>query len=323
MTDNPWSPTGKPVAPLNAPLRRATSRPPIRAGTTDGAHGQGRGPMAGSSRLTTECTSRRRAIWSVVAFGLTIAALALAFSLLALPWSDLPWWKIFRRCVSIASAVSLWWWIRIVERRSFRSYGFSSPRAGKRQLLFGLSVGIMVLGLMLVVGLATGVCQVAVTSDQVRLWRTVLGFIPVAGLVSVLEELVFRGFILQHLLPSSKLLAVLGSSTLYALVHLKTTAFGLATWLELGGLLLLGVVLVLSYLLTNQLYLAVGLHAALAYGARVNKLLIELPDSSMVWLVGTSRIVNGLAGWVALLGIGGIVLWWARSQQGGARDGNV
>jgi membrane protease YdiL (CAAX protease family) len=239
-----------------------------------------------------------------------------------MPWLDLSWWTIFRRCVSIGAAVSLWLCARL-ERRSLRSYGLADPRAGKRDLLFGLLLGIGMLGLMLVVGLVSGACRIDVTPDRLKLWRTVIGFLPAAALVGVLEELVFRGVILQHLLVFSKPVAVVASSALYAVVHLKTATLTLATWLELGGLFLLGSVLALSYLVTHQLYLAIGLHGVLAYGARINKLVIDIPETSLSWLVGTSRLVNGLVGWLVLLGIGGVIVRWARSsQRGGAPYGN-
>lgn len=260
-----------------------------------------------------------RAVWAVLRFGLLVVLLTFACSLAVLPWVELPWWKVARRCVSIAAALGLWMCIKRFERRSFRSYGFSTTREGKRQLAFGLCLGVGALMTLFVIGLLTGACRLDITPDRARLWRTVLGFIPAAALVGVLEELVFRGFILQQLLACSKALAIVASSALYALVHLKTTVFGHAIWLELGGLFLLGGVLAMSVLLTHQLSLAIGLHAALAYGARVNKLLVTFPDASITWLTGTSRLVNGLAGWAALLGIGGLIMWWVRSSQGGAR----
>jgi membrane protease YdiL (CAAX protease family) len=137
---------------------------------------------------------------------------------------------------------------------------------------------------------------------------------PAAGLISVLEELVFRGFILQHLLACSRSIAVTASSVLYALVHLKSPTVSVASGLELGGLCLLGAVLALSVLRTRRLYLAIGLHATLAYGARVNKLLIAFPDPALSWLVGTNRLVNGLMSWIALLGMGAVVWWWTRCR---------
>ena len=278
------------------------------------------------SRTIVPNSSRRplAALWSVVRFGLCVLLISLTMSLLAAPWFELSWWHVIRRCVSIAAALSLWISIRTFERRSVRSYGFSRFGEGKRQLFFGVVLGLGMLALMLGIGLVSGTCRIDVTPDRLKLWRTVLGFIPAVALVSILEELVFRGFLLQHLLAYSRPLAVFASSALYAIVHLKETAFTAGTWLELGGLLLLGVILAISYLLTQQLYLSIGLHAALAYGARINKLLIEFSDSSLSWLVGTSRLVNGLAGWVALLGIGAVVMWWARaSREGGVPHGNA
>jgi len=110
--------------------------------------------------------------------------------------------------------------------------------------------------------------------------------------------------------PTSTPLAVTVSSTLYAVVHLKTPEWTFLTALELGGLFLLGCLLAFCYLRTQQLYLAIGLHASLAYGARLNKLLIEFSDPSMAWLVGTSRLINGVASWIALLVIGAAIAWW-------------
>ena len=245
--------------------------------------------------------------WSIVRFGALVFLISGILSLIALPWVKLPWWRIFRRCVSVASVTSLWICIRKVEGRSFRSYGLSRRQGGSRQLVFGLLLGLGALGLMLGLGLITGQCRIALTPNHAKLYTVALGFLPGAVLVSLVEELVFRGFILQQLLSSSRGTAVVVSSALYSLVHLKEPTFDLGTAMQLAGLFLLGAVLSLAYLRTHQLYLSMGLHAALAYGARVNKLVIEFTNSSLSWLVGTSRLVNGFAGWAALLGIGGIV----------------
>jgi membrane protease YdiL (CAAX protease family) len=254
---------------------------------------------------------------AVAAYGTCVFLLSLLFSAAASPFVEWPFWTVFRRCVSIAAALCLWLFIRKLERRSFRSYGFAASKAGKRQFRFGVLLGIGALGLLFGAWLALGVCRVNVATDSFKLWRTLVGFLPAAIVVGVLEEMVFRGFILQHLLACSKALAVIASSALYAVVHLKAPALSLAVWLELGGLFLFGGVLALSFLLTHQLYLAVGLHAVLAYGARVNKLLIEFTDPSLSWLVGTSRLVNGVASWIVLLLMVGIIVWWVRASQGG------
>ena len=280
----------------------------------------GQAPDNQADRSSRRAITSRSAWWAVLRFGVFVCLISGILSLVALPWVKLSWWRIFRRCVSIASVISLWLCIRKFERRSFASYGLSRHQGGGRQLLFGLLLGLGALGLMLGIGLATGLCRIALTPDRVKLYVVVLGFIPAVALVSILEELVFRGFILQQLLSQSRLVAVFASSTLYSLVHLKEPMFDVSTVLQLGGLFLLGVVLCLGYLQTGQLYLSMGLHAALAYGGRVNKLLIEFTDLSLSWLAGTSRLVNGLAGWVMLLGIGGVIFWGGRLSNQGGRD---
>lgn len=184
----------------------------------------------------------------------------------------------------------------------------------------GLKIGGAALAAMLALGLVTGACRIMITDDQARLWRTLLLFLPGAVLVSLLEEMVFRGYLLQRLLACSTLTGIVVSSVLYAFVHLKSPEWTPQTWMELGGLFLLGTVLAVSYLRTGQLYLAMGLHAALAYGARINKLLIEFSDATQSWLTGTSRLVNGLAGWAILGVIGGIMWWWTRRVRGGIRN---
>lgn len=169
----------------------------------------------------------------------------------------------------------------------------------------------MGLGLVVVLGagyLVTGVCELAIHPDRWRLWRTVLGFVPAAGVIAVLEELVFRGYLFQQLLACSKGLAVVGTSAAYALVHVKSSLTWPGSVLELGGLFLLGVVLALSVVRTGQLSLAIGLHAALAYCARTNKLLLAFPDASLQWLVGTNRLVNGVIAWLALIVIGIVMM---------------
>ena len=265
----------------------------------------------------------RSAWWSIIRFGIFVILISGILSVAALPLVNLSWWKIFRRCVSIASVISLWICIRGFERRSFQSYGLSHHQGGGRQLLFGLLLGLGALALMLGIGLATGLCRIALSPDRLKLYTVVLGFLPAAVLVSIVEELVFRGFILQQLLASSRTVAVIASSALYSVVHLKEPMFDLGTALQLGGLFLLGAVLSLAYLRTGQLYLSMGLHAALAYGARVNKLVIGFTDLSPSWLVGTSRLINGLASWVMLLGIGGVIVWWSRVSNEGGQNGHA
>jgi len=251
----------------------------------------------------------------VFGFGAVVLVLALGGAFLASPWVDASVWKIFRRCVSISAAVTAWLFIIRFKGLTFRDYGLVSFMQGKSQFLFGAGLGLASLAVLLMAGQASGASHIAIHPDSAKLWRTLIGFIPAACLVAVLEELVFRGLILRELLPSSRLLAVTVSSALYAGVHLRDPGMTAYTWLELAGLFLLGAVLAVSCLNTGSLWTAIGLHAVLAYGARVNKLVLAIPESSWWWLTGTSRLVNGVAAWGLILLSGWII--WRRSRKHG------
>lgn len=255
------------------------------------------------------------ALWSVIRFGVCTAIISVLLSLLITPFIGLSWLQVVRRCVSVAATVSLLICIHKLEGKSLQAYGLKRFGAGKGHLAVGLLFGLVGLGIMLSIGLLTGSCSIDVYPDSLRVWRTVLGFVPAAILVSVLEELVFRGFLLQQLLGISRHFALIASSALYAAVHLKQRSLSFESWMELTGLFLLGAVLAWSYFTTGQLWLGIGLHASLAYGARVNKLLVAFSDSSKWWLVGTSRLVNGLSAWVALLIVGFLVWLWVKWTQ--------
>jgi putative exosortase-associated protein (TIGR04073 family) len=257
-------------------------------------------------------TPSRTAGWrAVFAFGASILLIGSLLTLVALPWVDLPAWKIFRRCASIAAVLSLWLAVTRGERRSLASYGLADWGAGKRQLLAGLVLGAAGFSAMLAAGFASGTWALKALPDT-RLPLIAATFIPAAVLIGVLEEYVFRGYILRQLWPSSPAAAVLVSSAAYALVHIKSPTWTLLSALELAGLFLFGLVLAYACLRTGQLYLAIGLHAALAYGVRLNKLWIEFPDASLAWLVGTSRVINGVISWAGLLVMAAVIAWWTR-----------
>ncbi len=258
----------------------------------------------------------------LVQFTLSTVVLSLVMAAIAHPFVHLGLWKVFRRCVSISAAMSLLVITTRVERRSIRSYGLLASEVGLRQLRVGVLVGLLSLAGMFAFSFAARLCHIELEADRLRLWRTLIGFVPLAFVIGLLEELVFRGLILQQLLRYSRWLGVVGSSVAYALVHLRTPTMNLLTGLELGGLFLLGVVLSFSYLKTQQLFMAIGLHASLAYGVRTNKLLITFPDAATWWLTGTNRLVNGLIGWLVLLVIAWIVYRYGEQRvskpQGGA-----
>ena len=281
-------------------------------------------PAVWSTRLSM-APPTAKVWWAAVArlalFAAAIAVVSTVFGSVAWPFCramkwDLSWWSVIRRCVSVAALVVLWATLRFVHRRSFNSLGFGPWKTGKAQLLQGLAWGATALALLAAAYLLTGIWRVELYADRARMIRSVVGFLPAVGLVAVLEESIFRGYLLQQLQAYSVSAAVMLSSAAYAVVHLRPPAIRLDAWSELFGLFLLGVVLSIAYLRTRQLYLPVGLHAVFAYGAQVNKKLVVFSDGVPSWLVGTSRLVNGVVAWCALAVLGYVVARYAWTKAG-------
>ena len=272
-------------------------------------------PDPGTSPVPREGVS---AAWlvcrEVAVFTLGVAVLSGLLSFIALPWINLPWWRIFRRCVSIATVIVLWV-ILSRSHRSLRSVGLVPWREGKGLLSLGAVIGLLTPLLLVSAYLVLGICRVELHPDVVRVWRTTLVFLPGAGLVALLEEFIFRGYLLRVLWDGSKLLAVAGSSLAYGLVHLRPNVGWNINLPDVIGLTILGLVLASITLQTKQLSLAIGLHAGLAYWARVNKLFLSFSPESARWLVGDNRLINGVITWCVLICVGlAIGIWCSRTR---------
>ncbi len=158
----------------------------------------------------------------LLGFTLCVALVGLLLGVIAKVWVDLSWWSVFRRCVSIAAALSLLIFLRAIHRQPIRSLGLGPWQpVGKRHFLRGVWLGCSTVAVILGIYFLTGVCRIRIHPDTARVWRTLIAFVPAAVLVGVLEELVFRGYVLQQLLACSTWVAVVGSSAAYAVVHLR------------------------------------------------------------------------------------------------------
>ncbi len=249
----------------------------------------------------------------MLAFTLTIILLSAAFSGLLTPVVNLPWWKVFRRCASVSAAAALWLMMR-AQRQPLRSLGLGPWATGRRWVLRGALLSLGAAGLLQGLYLLAGMSAYALHPEHARVARIVITFVPAAGLVAVLEELIFRGYVFQQLRTCSQRLAVWGSSLAYAVIHLRPNPVWPQSGFELIGLAVLGWVLARSVLQTNQLYLAIGLHAGFAYWARTSKFFFEMTAPSLAWLTGSTRLINGVGAWCALAGIA----WWISRQRRGS-----
>ncbi len=197
---------------------------------------------------------------------------------------------------------------RIVDRRSFRSLGWTL-RGQARELLGGLALGA---------GILVGAFLVLLAGDQVeiravRLQPAVLAvYFVITLLVALQEELVFRGYVLRNLMDSFPRYGALGASAgLFALIHVSGAAPDLSVLTAFLGGMLLGV----RYIVTLNLWFAVALHLSWNFveGPLLGFGVSGLPVEGVLdlGLKGESRWTGGAAGLegsVLLVGVLVVVL---------------
>ncbi|MGL5793586.1 MAG: lysostaphin resistance A-like protein, partial [Waterburya sp.] len=137
--------------------------------------------------------------------------------------------------------------------------------------------------------------------------------LPILGLsllISLVEEVVFRGYIFTILLTDhSYWLAAIMSSLIFALLHLIWERK--ATLPQIPGLWLMGMILVGARLLNNDnIYLALGLHAGWIWGLTcIDSVQLISYNYQNNWFTGINN--QPLAGGAGLscLAFTGLILW--------------
>jgi uncharacterized protein len=240
--------------------------------------------------------------------------------------------------------VLLWAWAKWVHRAAhpFQYYGLHLGRQNQLGFLNGLSIGLF--SLLFMFAIEAGLGWLVWRSPSAQFDRILLEGLLVAVGVGIVEELIFRGWLLDELERDYSLnLSLWLDSLIYAVLHYTKPIQEAIRWLmgaslsfsetlrtlpQFPGLVLLGVLLVwakrtasnrasTSRIWVNQssLGLPIGIHAGLVWGYYILNVgeLIEYSDRVPDWITGIDR--NPLAGSVGLLALGAIALWVRRQQR--------
>ena len=253
---------------------------------------------------------------SVIVFFLTWAGLWLPIavvSAIALQWRPSEPLKTQKlpllASLYLIAPIVLWETNRLTGA-SFSDYGVSWDLWTLRSLGIGLSLGVLSLTVLFAVQTALGWVTWQ-PIDKRQLASVLLPTLLIALLVSVIEEIVFRGFLLTQLRQDYSVeLAAAISSLIFALLHLVWEQK--ETIPQLPGLWLMGMVLVLArYLDGGSLGLAWGLHSGWVW------VIASLDTAQMVsytgigseWVTGKNgKPLAGVAGILCLLATGSILL---------------
>ncbi|MDD5556497.1 MAG: CPBP family glutamic-type intramembrane protease [bacterium] len=256
-----------------------------------------------------------------------------------------PFYRVMNRVVLVSAILLLYLNRRGLNLVSLAAMGLRRP-PGRASLLWrGWLLGALSLALMVLVMVPFGARIVDIGFAGARGLAGGLATALVSGLaVGVIEELFFRGFILQALLGGLRRApAVIVTSLFFAVVHFfkanampRPAAFdptagfrALAYYLQplltpaavipgFVGLFLVGVVLAVAVLRTGSLHLAIGLHAGWVFGIKAEGLFLDRVDAVVPWFFGDGYVVTGVFGWLMLLLMLPVVLHVAASLPGPA-----
>lgn len=162
----------------------------------------------------------------------------------------------------LAITVSVFLARRYLDRRSFGSLGLRWDHQAAIDVLFGVLISGLMMGLVFLVEWTAGWLRIEGFVWQSESWSRVLVGIVLIAFVFILvgwqEELLSRGYWLQNLGDGLNLAwGVLLSSALFALAHIANPN---VSWEALLGLFVAGLFLAFGYVRTQQLWLPIGLH---------------------------------------------------------------
>jgi len=210
---------------------------------------------------------------------------------------------------------------RFLDRRSFVSLGFHYNNRTILDLLFGIALGGVLMGLIYAAESAAGWLHFENWAWQQESGGAVAVAVISAFLfyvgVGYQEELFSRGYHLQNLWAGLNLpLALLISSGVFALLHLGNPG---ADWVSTLGIFFAGLFLALGYLRTGELWIPIGLHIGWNFfqgtifgfpvsGTEGYHLIRQTVEGPKLITGGIFGPEAGLVSWAAML-VGAALIW--------------
>lgn len=157
-------------------------------------------------------------------------------------------------CSFLGTLVVLYLFLKFVDREAIVKLGFQGNKMAK-ELCLGFSLGLLFMGIgsvLLLIFNEVTFSKIVFSTQEVVL--TLLLYLMVA----VMEEVIFRGYVLRKLLGSINIYWVLLiSSSLFALMHALNPHF---TFIGMFNIFLSGIILGLGYIYTKNLWFSIAFH---------------------------------------------------------------
>ena len=184
-------------------------------------------------------------------------------SLLGIPELTGKWGLLLRQFLELIRYVlSIYIARRWLDKRSFVSLGLKVSRQALLDVLAGIGIMFVLMGL--IYGVMSSLGWVTFEgfaweydATGTVIWNTLI-FLVIFLLVGWNEELLSRGYHLQTIASGLNLFwAVILSSAFFGLLHINSPH---ATWVSTTGIIFAGLFQAYAYIRTKQLWLPIGLH---------------------------------------------------------------
>lgn len=201
------------------------------------------------------------------------------------------------------------WEIKLKEPITLTYLGLSFRSPFFPHLLWGLILSILSLALIFSIESANNLVSWRRQNIK-RLLTSCLPILALSLLVSLAEELVFRGYVFSTLLlGNSWIISAIGSSIIFAVSHLIWERK--QTLPQIPGLCLMGMVLVLARTIGHDtIYLPIGLHAGWIWGLTcLDSAELITYNNQSHWMTGIeSQPLAGMAG-ILCLTVTAVAVW--------------
>ncbi|MBI4474257.1 MAG: CPBP family intramembrane metalloprotease [Acidobacteria bacterium] len=159
--------------------------------------------------------------------------------------------------ILIPTSAALLIMARFVDHRPIRTYGVGFYERWRRDLLWGLAIAGIMLGVLMAGCVAFGDIDIRWTAGMASPGRLILT-VALLAVAAANEELLFRGYPLQALIHGIGVWpATILMSLIFGMTHLSNPN---ASLLSVGNTVLAGVMLSLAYVQTRWLWLPYGIH---------------------------------------------------------------
>jgi len=244
--------------------------------------------------------------------------------------SGAPFHRFEDRAFLILALAGIWPLLKAFGAKSPEGLGVTLPYGQLKKFLGGLLLGFFSLALVAAITFGFGERAIVADANASKIIKTIFSAVGSAIVVSVLEEILFRGglfgglrrflwwpialvvssviFGFSHFLQHGEIVGAINWHSGLDLLPQMLRGFGdLRQFIpNFFSLTLVGVVLGLGYQRTGTLYFSIGLHAGWIFWLKIYSSLTCEKNWHGIWFWGTGKMIDGWLAFFVLLIVLGI-----------------